>query len=49
VNAGVAAMYTPSLTTWLTRFNEPNCFFVSASTLSAAVYAASRPAFTSRS
>ena len=32
VNSGVAATYTPSLTTWLTRFNEPNCFFVSAST-----------------
>jgi len=31
-------MYTPSLTTRLTRFNEPTCFFVSASTLSAAVY-----------
>lgn len=36
VNAGVAAMYTPSLTTWFTRFNAPHCFFVSASTLSAA-------------
>src|SRR5439155_6983787 len=49
VNSGVAATYTPSLTTCLTRFNEPSCFLVSASTLSAAVYAASRPAFTSRS
>jgi len=26
VNSGVAATYTPSLTTRLTRFNEPNCF-----------------------
>lgn len=29
-------MYTPSLTTWFTRFNAPHCFLVSASTLSAA-------------
>jgi hypothetical protein len=36
VNSGVAAMYTTSLTTWLTRCNEPNCFSVSASILSAA-------------
>src|SRR5262249_2628671 len=49
VNSGVAAMYTPSLATRPTRFNEPSCFFVSASTLSAAVCAASWPAFTSRS
>ena len=28
VNSGVAATYTPSLTTRLTRFSEPNCFFV---------------------
>ena len=45
----VAAMYAPSLTMHLTRFNELTCFFVSASTLSAAVYAAFRLAFTSRS
>src|SRR5262249_36603701 len=49
VNSGVAATYTPSLTMWLTRFNEPNSFFVRASKLSAAECAASRPAFTSRS
>src|SRR5207248_5529526 len=49
VNSGVAATYTPSLTTRLTRFSEPSCFLVSASALSAAVVAACRPAFTSRS
>src|SRR5262249_8906812 len=49
VSSGVAAIYTPSRTTRLTRFNEPSCFLVSASALSAAVYAASRPAFTSSS
>src|SRR5215831_19503633 len=37
VNSGVAATYTPSLTTRLTRFNEPNCFLVRASALSVAV------------
>src|SRR4029453_2842269 len=35
-DSGVAATYTTSLTTWLTRCNEPNCFSVSASILSAA-------------
>ncbi len=48
-NSVVAAMYTPSRTTRLTRFNEPSCFLASAISLRTAVRAAARAAFVSRS
>ena len=45
--SGVAATFTPSRTTCLTRLRDPNCFLISASAFNAAICAASRPAFTS--